>query len=477
MSNILVLDTRFNYYFKIPECNSKGAITIIMAANNFQNVRQRFNDSPLHDQDIHASESPFYTQSSCYFLQDNLQEAQEDQYYMTEQGSSLNLFRQDSPLPSDMNSFGLGVPNHANTSYGNYYYDYTNNQNTDIFYNGTSGAACSRSYQQPYSPRLIEGLSLSDPSLQCQLRDSDQKLFRNGNSGGFYSRQVSMSRSPSLPDAASCKAEDDAEDDVASNTEESKIGEPYAKLIHRALMGAPSHSMALQEIYQWFIDNTEKGSSSGSGWRNSIRHNLSMNAAFCKTERPVASPSDVPAKKTSEWVLADWAITDGVTPTTRYRKTTSKKSARPDSHAAMNASRQNAGKKGGSMTGRTKTLRMAQGRGLGFDGQALRARDAERDREARRERKRYHQLRTMATPPQEDLEQRPFSPTTPTAAAGMNVANPYYFKDAAFEAMDMAVYDMGHVQGVYTGDDGPVFTHNGLPSLDGEGLWPGMHGY
>lgn len=143
----------------------------------------------------------------------------------------------------------------------------------------------------------------------------------------------------------------------------------------------------------------------------------------------------------------------------------------------MNASRQNAGKKGGSMAGRTKTLRMTQGRSLGFDGQALRARDAERDREARRERRRYHQLRTMGTPPQEDLEQRPFSPTTPTAAAGMNVANPYYFKDSSFEGMDVAVYDMGHVQGVYTGDDGPVFTHNGLPSFDGEGLWPGMHGH
>ncbi|KFY87047.1 hypothetical protein V500_07207 [Pseudogymnoascus sp. VKM F-4518 (FW-2643)] len=479
MSDIFVLDTSFSYYFKIPKCNSRRAIIITMAANNFQNARQRFGDSPLHDHAIHASESPFYTQSSCSFLQDTLQQSQQDHYYMSEQGSSLNgLFRQDSPLSPDMNSFGLGVPNYANTSHGGYYYDSTNNQNADVFYNGTtSAAACPRNYQQSYSPKMIEGLTLSDPSLQCQLRDPDQNLLRTGNSGGFYSRQVSMSRTPSLPDAASYKAEDDAEDDVASNTEENKVGEPYAKLIHRALMAAPSHSMALQEIYQWFIDNTEKGSSSGSGWRNSIRHNLSMNAAFCKTDPTIASPSDAPAKKTSEWVLADWAITDGVTPTTRYRKTTSKKSARPDSHAAMNASRQNAGKKGGSMASRTKTLRMAQGRGLGFDGQALRARDAERDREARRERKRYHQLRTMATPPQEDLEQRPFSPTTPTAAAGMNVANPYYFKDSSFEGMDVTVYDMGHVQGVYTGDDGPVFTHNGLPSFDGEGLWPGMHGY
>jgi hypothetical protein len=56
------------------------------------------------------------------------------------------------------------------------------------------------------------------------------------------------------------------------------VDEPYAKLIHRALMSAPNHSMVLQEIYQWFRENTTKGSSDSKGWMNSIRHNLSMNA-------------------------------------------------------------------------------------------------------------------------------------------------------------------------------------------------------
>jgi hypothetical protein len=56
------------------------------------------------------------------------------------------------------------------------------------------------------------------------------------------------------------------------------IDEPYAKLIYRALMSAPNHAMVLQEIYQWFRDNTAKGSSDSKGWMNSIRHNLSMNA-------------------------------------------------------------------------------------------------------------------------------------------------------------------------------------------------------
>lgn len=65
---------------------------------------------------------------------------------------------------------------------------------------------------------------------------------------------------------------------TAVEGEDPSADEPYAKLIYRALMSKPSHSMVLQEIYQWFRDNTLKGSSDTKGWMNSIRHNLSMNA-------------------------------------------------------------------------------------------------------------------------------------------------------------------------------------------------------
>lgn len=57
----------------------------------------------------------------------------------------------------------------------------------------------------------------------------------------------------------------------------SKIDEPYAQLIYRAFMSRPNKSMTLQEIYQWFRENTDKSKSEGKGWQNSIRHNLSMN--------------------------------------------------------------------------------------------------------------------------------------------------------------------------------------------------------
>jgi hypothetical protein len=58
---------------------------------------------------------------------------------------------------------------------------------------------------------------------------------------------------------------------------ETKTEEPYAKLIYRAFLSTPRRAMTLQEIYQWFRDNTDKGKDDTKGWQNSIRHNLSMN--------------------------------------------------------------------------------------------------------------------------------------------------------------------------------------------------------
>jgi hypothetical protein len=53
-------------------------------------------------------------------------------------------------------------------------------------------------------------------------------------------------------------------------------------------MTRPDHSMTLQEIYQWFRDNTNKARKSFKGWQNSIRHNLSMNKVRCIS--PYRSP-------------------------------------------------------------------------------------------------------------------------------------------------------------------------------------------
>jgi hypothetical protein len=86
---------------------------------------------------------------------------------------------------------------------------------------------------------------------------------------------------------ASPEKQPETRESQGSSAVGAKPEEPYAQLIYRALMGAPGHAMTLQEIYQWFRDNTDKesknentGKKSGKnaeGWQNSIRHNLSMN--------------------------------------------------------------------------------------------------------------------------------------------------------------------------------------------------------
>ncbi|GKT42892.1 forkhead box protein J2 [Colletotrichum spaethianum] len=100
--------------------------------------------------------------------------------------------------------------------------------------------------------------------------------------------------------------------------------EPYAKLIHKALKDAPDHAMTLQELYKWFKDNTDKPrKAEGTGWQNSIRHNLSMNHAFRRRLQAVLPDVDGnhtgTEKRVSEWYLVPDYINE-IKPTTHFRE-------------------------------------------------------------------------------------------------------------------------------------------------------------
>ncbi|KAK7403896.1 hypothetical protein QQX98_010352 [Neonectria punicea] len=156
-----------------------------------------------------------------------------------------------------------------------------------------------------------------------------------------------------------------------------KVEEPYAQLICRAFRSRPDHTMTLQEIYQWFRENTDKAKSQSKGWQNSIRHNLSMNKAFMKRSPKKDSPAaaladDQPrmmaiqeTKRSTEWVLADWAIKNGVQSTTRYRSNParSRSHASKSTHAFQNEFQQSgnqisttpvSGRRGGCMSSRAR---------------------------------------------------------------------------------------------------------------------------
>ena len=64
----------------------------------------------------------------------------------------------------------------------------------------------------------------------------------------------------------------------------------YASLIAMAILRAPHRKLTLAQIYKWITDTFAHYRAAETGWQNSIRHNLSLNKAFVKHERPKDDP-------------------------------------------------------------------------------------------------------------------------------------------------------------------------------------------
>lgn len=63
----------------------------------------------------------------------------------------------------------------------------------------------------------------------------------------------------------------------------------YAELITQAIQSSPEKKLTLSQIYDWMVQNVpyfkDKGdSNSSAGWKNSIRHNLSLHSRFMRVQ-------------------------------------------------------------------------------------------------------------------------------------------------------------------------------------------------
>ncbi|CAG0895595.1 unnamed protein product [Cyprideis torosa] len=67
--------------------------------------------------------------------------------------------------------------------------------------------------------------------------------------------------------------------------EEPKPQHSYIGLIAMAILSSAEQKMVLADIYQWILDHYAYFRNRGPGWRNSIRHNLSLNDCFIKAGR------------------------------------------------------------------------------------------------------------------------------------------------------------------------------------------------
>lgn len=96
---------------------------------------------------------------------------------------------------------------------------------------------------------------------------------------------------------------------------------PYSTLIRYAIKGSPNGKLLLEDIYYAIESRFPYFRTAPSGWKNSVRHNLSLNPCFEKVPRPL----------TDRGKGSYWTVNENVDPRTgvhRVRKKKNKKTSR-----------------------------------------------------------------------------------------------------------------------------------------------------
>ena len=59
----------------------------------------------------------------------------------------------------------------------------------------------------------------------------------------------------------------------------------FSCLIFMAIEESPTKRLPVKDIYDWIVNNFAFFRAAPAGWRNSVRHNLSLNKCFRKVDK------------------------------------------------------------------------------------------------------------------------------------------------------------------------------------------------
>uniref|UniRef100_A0A3Q3VWC4 Fork-head domain-containing protein n=1 Tax=Mola mola TaxID=94237 RepID=A0A3Q3VWC4_MOLML len=89
----------------------------------------------------------------------------------------------------------------------------------------------------------------------------------------------------SKEEATGSRTAEQTGDEASPEESTDKPNQSYIALISKAILASEQKKLLLCDIYQWIMDHYPYFKSKDKNWRNSVRHNLSLNDCFVKAGR------------------------------------------------------------------------------------------------------------------------------------------------------------------------------------------------